>query len=72
MTVSHYRVIQGEDMKRNVEMGETAIQPVPAQTANLSIYGLRFMSSPCIMGCLQPLYQRYMGLFWKLFRPGHV
>ena len=28
-------------------MGETAKQPVPAQTADLSISRLRFMSSPC-------------------------
>ena len=35
-------------MKRNPEMGETAMQPVPAQTADLSISGLCFMSSPCI------------------------
>ena len=38
--------VQGENMKRNPEMGETAIQPVPAKTADLSISGLRFMSSP--------------------------
>ena len=38
--------LQGEDMKRNSEMGETAIQPVPAQTADLSISGLHFMSHP--------------------------
>ena len=44
LTVKH---LQGEDMKRNPEMGETAIQPVPAQTADLSISGLRFMSSLC-------------------------
>ena len=37
-------------MKRNPEMGETAIQPVPAQTADLSISGLRFMSPLC-MAC---------------------
>ena len=36
--------IQGEDMKRHREMRESAIQPVPAQTADLSISGLRFMS----------------------------
>ena len=39
--------LQGEDMKRNQEMGETATQPVHAQTADLSISGLCFMSSPC-------------------------
>ena len=39
--------VQGGEMKRNPEMGETAIQPLPAQTADLSISGLRFMSSPC-------------------------
>ena len=33
-------LVQGEDMKRNPEMGETAIQPVPAQTAD-------FISSSC-------------------------
>ena len=44
LTVKH---LQGEEMKRNPEMGETAIQPVPAQTADLSISGLRFMSSLC-------------------------
>ena len=42
-------MVQGEDMKHNPEMGETAIQPVPAQTADLSISGLRFMSSPCTL-----------------------
>ena len=40
------------DLKRNPEMGETAVQPVPAQTANLSISGLRFMSSPCSLQTL--------------------
>ena len=40
--------VQGEDMKRNPDMGETTIQPAPAQTADLSISGLRFMYSPCI------------------------
>ena len=43
-------LVQGEDtedMKHNLEMGETAMQPVPAQTADLSISRLRFMSSPC-------------------------
>ena len=41
-------IVQGEDMKCNPEMGETALQPVPAQTADLSITGLLFKSSPCI------------------------
>ena len=40
-------LVKGEDMKRNPEIGKTAIQPVPAQTADLSISGLRLMSSPC-------------------------
>ena len=31
-------------MKSNPEMGKTAIQPVPAQTAHLSISGLGFIS----------------------------
>ena len=34
-------------MKRNPEMGETATQPEPAQTADLSISGLRLVASPC-------------------------
>ena len=42
--VSFY--LQGEDMKCSPEMGETAIQPLPAQTAGLSISGLCFKSSP--------------------------
>ena len=48
---STYRAgpVQGEDMKRNPEMGEIAIQPVPAQTADLSISGLHFMSLPCTL-----------------------
>ena len=28
-------------------MGETAMQPLPAQIANLSIYGLHFIAAPC-------------------------
>ena len=43
------KYVQDEDMKRNLEMGETAMQPVPAQTADLSMSGLGFMSSPCKM-----------------------
>ena len=31
--------VQGGEMKRNPEMGGAAIQPVPAQTADLSISG---------------------------------
>ena len=34
-------------MKHNPGMEETASQPVPAQTADLSISGLRFMSPLC-------------------------
>ena len=34
-------------MKRNPEMGETAEQPLPAQTADLSISGLRFIFPLC-------------------------
>ena len=30
------------------EMGETAIQPEPAQTADLSISGLHSVAPPCI------------------------
>ena len=35
-------------MKHNLGMGETASQPVPAQTADLSISGLRFISPLCM------------------------
>ena len=38
------KIVQSGEMKRNLEMGDTAIQPVPAQTAKLSISGLRFIS----------------------------
>ena len=34
--------------KRNPEMGETAIQPEPGQTANLSKSGLHSVAPPCI------------------------
>ena len=53
--------VQGEDMKSNPEMGETAIQPVPAQTADLSISGLRFMSSPCMC----PMIRTSGALWWR-------
>ena len=43
--ITGIQYVLGEDMKRNPEMGETAIQPVPAQTADLSISGLHFISS---------------------------
>ena len=39
--------VQGGEMKRNPEMGETAKQPLPAQTADLSISGLRFIFPLC-------------------------
>ena len=45
--VSFY--LQGEDMKCSPEMGETAIQPLPAQTADSSISGLRLTSPLCIV-----------------------
>ena len=35
-------------MKRNPETGETATQPLPAQTADLSISGLRFIHFPTL------------------------
>ena len=41
------KVIQSEATKRNPEMGKTAIQPEPAQTADLSISGLRLVAPPC-------------------------
>ena len=37
MNKSKHGTVQGEDIKHNPEMGETAIQPVRAQTADLSI-----------------------------------
>ena len=43
------KYVQDEDMKHKLEMGETAMQPVLAQTADLSISWLGFMSSPCKM-----------------------
>ena len=42
-------------MKCNLEMGKTAIQPLPAQTADSSISGLRFISPLCTSSsCLIP------------------
>ena len=43
-------------MKRIPEMLGTAKQPVPAQTADLSISGVRFMSSPCTWLTWHQLY----------------
>ena len=49
-------------MKRNPETGETATQPLPAQTADLSISGLRLVDPPCTTchGC-QPNDTCYSG-----------
>ena len=41
----NYRV--GGEIKRNPEMEETALQPLPAQTADLAISGLSFISPLC-------------------------
>ena len=43
-------IVHGGEMKGNPEMGETAIQPVPAQTTDLSISGLGLISPLCICG----------------------
>ena len=45
-TKSHVK-LQGGEIKRNPEMEETALQPLPAQTADLSISRLRFISPLC-------------------------
>ena len=37
--------VQGGEIKRDPEIGKTAIQPEPAQTADLSISGSRLISS---------------------------
>ena len=39
--------LPGGEIKRDPEIGKTAIQPEPAQTANLSISGSRFISPLC-------------------------
>ena len=41
-------IVQSGATKCNPEMGETAIQPEPAQTADLSISGLLLVAQPCI------------------------
>ena len=46
-----------------MEMGETAIQPVPAQTADLSISGLRFVASPCTKAVENPIFPRQTSEF---------
>ena len=40
--------VPGGEIKRDPEIGKTAIQPEPAQTADLSISGSRLISSLCI------------------------
>ena len=42
------RNVPGGEIKRDPEIGKTAIQPEPAQTADLSISGSRLISSLCI------------------------
>ena len=39
--------VPGGEIKRDLEIGKTAIQPEPAQTADLSISGSRLISSLC-------------------------
>ena len=39
--------IPGEEIKRDPEIGKTAVQPEPAQTADLSISGSPLISSLC-------------------------
>ena len=39
--------VPGGEIKRDPEIGKTAIQPEPAQTADLSISGSRLISSLC-------------------------
>ena len=39
--------VAGGEIKRDPEIGKTAIQPEPAQTADLSISGSRLISSLC-------------------------
>ena len=46
--------LEGGEMKRNPEMGETVTQPLPAKTADSSISGLHFISPLCrniVAGC---------------------
>ena len=42
------RILPGGEIKRDLEIGKTAIQPEPAQTADLSISGSHLISSLCI------------------------
>ena len=52
-------------MKHNPGMGETASQPVPAQTADLSISGLRFISPLCnriVLSAMSVAKERFMNL----------
>ena len=57
-----YMVLGGE-IKRDPEIGKTATQPEPAQTANLSISGSHLISSLCrseiikTTQCLQQFYR---------------
>ena len=46
-TFSKSGQIQGGEIKRDPEIGSTAMQPEPAQTADLSISGSRLISSLC-------------------------
>ena len=41
--------LPGGEIKRESEIGKTAIQPEPAQTADLSISGSRLISSLCTL-----------------------
>ena len=43
------QLLLGGEIKRDPEMGKTAIQPEPAQTADLSISGSCLISSVCTL-----------------------
>ena len=55
--ISLNHTVQSRATKRTPEMGETAIQPQPAQTADLSISGLRLVAPPCIRASLLMLLE---------------
>ena len=44
------KLLPGGEIKRDPEIGKTAIQPEPAQTADSSISGSRLISSLCSFG----------------------
>ena len=54
--------VPGEEIKHDPEIGKTAIQPEPAQTADLSISGSRLISSLCISLFMQIWWQFMYGI----------